>query len=92
MLALALIHHIVIGANVPLAEFVAWLADLGAVAVMEFVTREDEMVLQLLRNRRDRFDDYNLDNFEAAVQARFRVRDRLPLKDGKRVLYVLEPK
>ena len=29
VLALALIHHVVIGGNIPMAEFVQWLRDLG---------------------------------------------------------------
>src|SRR3990172_11383489 len=43
-LCLALIHHIVISANIPLNEFVDWLASLGTSLVIEFVTKEDPMV------------------------------------------------
>jgi hypothetical protein len=82
----------VIGNNVPLGAFVDWLADLEAVTVVEFVTRDDEMVAELLRNRRDQFTDYGLDNFERLVGARFEVRGRLPLKNGRRVLYALQPR
>jgi hypothetical protein len=82
----------VIGNNVPLGAFVDWLADLGAVTVVEFVTRDDEMVAELLRNRRDQFRDYGLDNFERLVGARFEVHGRLPLKHGRRVLYALQPR
>jgi hypothetical protein len=92
VLALALIHHIVIGANVPLAAFIEWLADLGAVTVVEFVTKDDEMVVDMLRNRRDQFFDYDLDNFERRIAARFEIRDRIELKDGRRVLFALEPR
>ena len=51
ILCLALAHHVVIGRNVPLADFVAWLAGFGAEVVVEIVDREDPMVDRLLRNR-----------------------------------------
>ena len=48
-LCLALIHHVVIGANIPLASFIDWLAALGGELVIEFVGREDDKVCTLLR-------------------------------------------
>ena len=36
-LCLALVHHIVISANIPLADFIGWLARLGTSLVIEFV-------------------------------------------------------
>lgn len=92
VMALALIHHLVIGANIPLSDFVAWLADLNASTLVEFVTREDEMVQQLLRNRNDPFPDYDLARFEALLPHRFTVVERMPLKDGRRIIYYLEPR
>src|SRR3954452_7845322 len=44
VLALALIHHVAISANVPVTEIVAWLASLGSALVIEFPTRDDPMV------------------------------------------------
>ena len=92
VLCLALIHHLVIGANVPLRELIDWLADLGAALVMEFVTREDPMVQQLLRNRDDIFEDYNQPVFEASLAARFTVRTSQPLPSGTRILYFATPR
>ena len=51
VLALALIHHLVISRNVPMQEFVDFLADAGADLVVEFPTPEDPMVRGLLRNK-----------------------------------------
>ena len=48
-LCLALIHHIVIGANIPMRDFLGWLASLGTALVIEFVGRDDAMVETLLR-------------------------------------------
>lgn len=86
-LCLALIHHMVISANIPLADFIGWLAGLGTSLVIEFVGRDDEMVHTLLRNKDDQYDDYRLDVFEAELARRFDIRDKRPLKGGKREIY-----
>ncbi len=87
VLALALIHHVVIGGNVPLAEFMEWLHELGGDLVIEFVTRQDPMVVTLLRNKDDHYSDYTEENFERELAARFRVVRRQPLGSGTRVMY-----
>lgn len=86
-LCLALVHHIVITANIPLQSFIGWLADLGTSVVIEFVGRDDEMVQTLLANREDQYADYHEDVFRALLVARFDIVDELALKGGKRVLY-----
>jgi ribosomal protein L11 methylase PrmA len=91
-LCLAVLHHLVIGANVPLPELVAWLAGLGGDLVVEFVTREDARVKQLLRNRVDQFSDYDLGIFEHCLAQHFEVVRRQPLPSGTRVLYHAHPR
>jgi hypothetical protein len=86
-LCLALIHHIVIGANVPMRDFVGWLAELGTSLVIEFVGRGDEMVQRLLANKDDQYADYHEAAFEAALGERFDIVVREPLKGGKRTIY-----
>lgn len=91
-LCLALIHHIVISANIPLADFIDWLAGLGTALVIEFVGREDEMVQILLANREDQYDDYHPQIFRELLAARFEIRAEEDLKGGKRRIYFAEPK
>lgn len=86
-LCLALVHHIVIGANIPLKSFISWLSSLGTSLVIEFVGRDDEMVQTLLMNREDQYDDYNAETFEALLAERFEVVRSQPLKGGKRTIY-----
>ncbi len=87
VLALALIHHVVIGGNIPMAEFVQWLRDLGGDLVIEFVTRQDPMVVTLLRNKEDHYADYDEQVFERELAARFTIAKREPLGSGTRVMY-----
>ena len=77
-LCLALVHHVVITANIPLADFIDWLAGLGTAVVIEFVGREDEMVQALLANREDQYDDYTLDSFRSLLADRFADPRRSP--------------
>ena len=68
VLALALVHHVAISANVPVKEFVDWLASLGSALVIEFPTREDPMVKKLLAPKRDGLHpDYELGFFERTL-------------------------
>ena len=93
VLALALIHHVAISANVPVKEFIDWLASLGSALVIEFPTREDPMVKQLLAPKRDGLHpDYELDYFERTLKEAFEVERSERLESGTRVLYFARPK
>jgi SAM-dependent methyltransferase len=93
VLALALVHHVAIGANVPVAEVVDWLAGLGAELVIEFPTREDPMVGQLLAPKREGLHpDYELGFFERCLGEAFEIERSQRLESGTRVLYHARPK
>jgi len=92
VLALALVHHVSITANVPLAEFLDWLHGLGARVVIEFPKREDPMVRRLLSGKREGSNaDYDLAVFERDLEDRFTVDRREELPSGMRVLYLVRP-
>ncbi len=87
ILGLALIHHLVIGANLGMADVLDWLAGLAPYLVLEFVPRDDPRVQQLLRHRDDPYEDYDLAPFEAALAASFEVMQCRQLPLGDRILY-----
>ncbi|SBT39563.1 class I SAM-dependent methyltransferase [Micromonospora auratinigra] len=91
VLALAVVHHLAIGRNVPLPEVLDQLvayATTGATLVVEFVHPEDPMARRLLANKPDGlFPDYRRDTFEALLAARGRVLRRVELPSGTRTLY-----
>ncbi len=91
-LCLALLHHVVISAHIPLREFITWLASLGTALVVEFVTRDDPMVRTLLRHKADHYTDYDLEYFERCLADIFTVNERQPLASGTRILYYGQPK
>ena len=93
VLALALVHHVAISANVPVKEFIDWLASLDTALVIEFPTREDPMVKKLLAPKRDGLHpDYELDFFERTLNEAFEVERSERLESGTRVLYYARPK
>jgi SAM-dependent methyltransferase len=87
-LCLALVHHVSLSGNLPLREFLDWLADLGSEVVIEFPTREDPMVQRLLdRKGPGANPDYETEVFERALEERWRVERRETLPSGTRILY-----
>ncbi len=91
VLCLALVHHMRVTANIPLALFVEWMHNLNATIILEFVGRDDEMFLKLLENKQEDYADYTAGNWEAELRQRFDVLDRVELKGGLRELFLLEP-
>ena len=89
-LALALLHHLAIGNNVPLdlcADFFRRVTD---TLIIEWVPKSDSKVAALLRNRADIFGDYTQDSFQRAFGRHYRVTERRPLSKSDRVLYLME--
>jgi hypothetical protein len=94
-LALALIHHVSIAGNVPVAEFLDWLHGATRSLVIEFVSPEDPMARRLLaRKRPGNHPDYRADWFEQCLNERFDVVRSEPLsREGTaRTLYLARPK
>jgi hypothetical protein len=93
VLALALVHHLAISANVPLAEIVDWLWATGARVVVEFVHRDDPMSQRLLSNKPDGlFSDYRTEDFERLLADRFEIDRQETLPSGTRTLYAVRPR
>jgi len=92
VLSLALVHHLVITSNIPLADIVEWFRELGGEVVVEFPTRDDEMVKQLLRNKDQAYEDYRTEFFEACLANHFELCQRIVLPSGHRIIYHLKPR
>jgi hypothetical protein len=90
ILALALVHHLAIGNNVPLPQVAALLADLGHWLIIEFVPKSDSQVKRLLAAREDIFSDYHPEGFERAFSEAFALRRRDPIPESERTLYLWE--
>ncbi len=89
VMALALVHHLSIGSNVPLDDVVAELARLGRHVVFEWVPKGDPKVDVLLSTREDVFTDYTREVLVAAIERHFTVLAVDPLPDSDRELFLL---
>lgn len=87
--ALALVHHLAIGNNVPLPDVVARLAELGGHLLVEWVPKDDPKVRVLLATRQDVFADYTPEAFDAAVEAAGTVVARTPVPGTGRELVLV---
>jgi hypothetical protein len=88
-MALALVHHLAIGNNVPLPWIAEYLADLARALIIEWVPKEDPKVQLLLKSREDIFPDYTVAGFEQAFAGRFEIQSREPIMGSGRMLYLM---
>jgi hypothetical protein len=89
VLALALIHHLAIGRNIPLDRISALFARLAEWLVIEWVPKEDPMVVAMLAHREDIFGEYDEVAFKRAFGADFSFERSEPIPDSGRVLHLL---
>ena len=88
-LALALVHHVAIGNNVPLDRLAGFLAETCTLLAIEFVPKTDPKVQLLLASREDVFPDYSVEGFEKAFTGKFSILRRDTLPGSDRVLYLM---
>jgi ribosomal protein L11 methylase PrmA len=89
VMALALIHHLAIGNNLPLAMVAEFLAKCGRWAIVEFVPKQDSQVQRLMVSRKDIFDDYSREGWEAALASHFSIVSREDVAESLRTIYLL---
>jgi hypothetical protein len=87
-LALALIHHLRITANIPFEHIADFLAALTDRLLIEYVPLEDPMAQILVRGRTAHVEDYTFEKFEHAFQRRFSLERNLQIPDTSRSLFL----
>ena len=87
---MAVIHHLAISNNVPLAQLAEFFAARAKWLVIEFVPKSDSQVIRLLSSRKDIFLSYTKDGFEAAFKEKFKIHKIEAVKDSERHLYLME--
>jgi ribosomal protein L11 methylase PrmA len=91
-LALALVHHLAIGKNIPLSKIAETLSTISTFLIVEFVPKNDIKVQLLLQNRKDIFDEYTVENFEQEFLNYYTLRSKEEIKNTERVIYLFEKK
>lgn len=86
-LALALIHHLAIGKNIPFDKIAAFFAQLCDTLIIEFVPKTDEKIQLMLSGREDIFSHYTAMDFEEAFSRYFHIQEQSPIASSGRILY-----
>jgi ribosomal protein L11 methylase PrmA len=86
VVALAFVHHLAIGRNIPLPDLAAWLTGLAPHGVAEFVPKQDPMVQRLLALREDIFPDYTLEHFQHCLSQHAVIVEARPVTQTGRTL------
>jgi ribosomal protein L11 methylase PrmA len=84
--ALAFVHHMAITKNIPLDQLVDWIVDFAPGGVIEFVPKQDPMVQELLRFRKDCFPDYTEEHFLNCLRARAEIEKSETISSAGRLL------
>jgi hypothetical protein len=87
VIALALVHHLAIGRNVPLPMISRLMARLSPHLILEWIPKDDPMVRRLLAAREDIFADYSVEGFREAFKRDFEILEEAPIEDSGRVLF-----
>lgn len=92
VMALAIIHHLSIGRNLPLPRVAEALSKVGKHVIIEFVPKGDSKVDILLASRRDVFAEYDIKHFEEAMEQYFKLVEKTNIKGTKRTLFLYKAK
>lgn len=92
VIVLALIHHLCIGNNLPFEKVFHLLHKLGNFVLIEFVSKEDEKVQELLKTRKDIFDKYSLSHFKESLEVYFEIIEERNAGIPTRTLFLLKKK
>lgn len=87
LLALAFVHHLAIGRNIPLDQCLAWLTGLAPTGIIEFVPKDDPTTQRMLALREDIFSEYNVSNFATLLAKRARIVERKIVSASGRELF-----
>lgn len=89
--ALALVHHLVLGRNLPLDKIAAWFSLLTRTwLILEFVPLTDEKARELARHKTGAHHHYDLSSFERHFRPYFSIAKRAVIPGTERVLFLMK--
>jgi ribosomal protein L11 methylase PrmA len=90
VLALALIHHLAIGNNLPFFEIAKLFSQLSKNLIIEFVPKDDVQVSRLLVTKKDVFEQYTLIEFKKQFSKFFELIEQKKLSNSGRILFLMK--
>lgn len=89
ILALALLHHLAIGKNLPLERIAQTFSGMGKWLIIEFIPKDDRQVQLMLSSRQDIFASYNQTDFEYIFGKYFTIVHHNQIENSPRCLYLM---
>ncbi|WP_193370459.1 class I SAM-dependent methyltransferase [Pelagibius marinus] len=90
VVALAVLHHLIIGKNIPFFAAIKWLVDLAPKGLLEFVPKSDPMVQGMLAHRGDIFPHYTETNFRESLSRLARITSEVQSSASGRRVFTYE--
>jgi hypothetical protein len=90
VLALALIHHLSIGKNIPFDKIADLFHRLGRYLIIEFVPKQDDKIQLMLTNKKDIYTAYTEENFLSAFKNYFTIEKKEVISGSERILYLMK--
>ncbi|HRE33318.1 MAG TPA: hypothetical protein PLD88_15190, partial [Candidatus Berkiella sp.] len=87
MIALALLHHFVLGKNIPMASAIDYLIEQSPQGIIEFVDKADMQVQKMLQFREDIFADYTMQDFLDCVNKKAQVIEKKHIGDNRTLIW-----
>lgn len=91
-LALALIHHLSIGKNIPFKMVAEFFHSICFTLIIEFVPKQDEKIKLMLQQKKDIYNWYTEENFINEFSSYFNIIKKQAIAGTERVLYLMEKK
>lgn len=91
-LALALIHHLLVTAAIPLARLVNFFATIATHVIIEYVPPSDPKFRQICITNQNDFSYFTEAVFEEAFMKSFELKAKFPITTSSRVLYHFQKK
>ena len=88
-LALALVHHLAIGKNIPFEKIAELFKNLADHFIVEFIPRTDKKVKFMLQQKKDIYHNYNEESFVHSFEKYFSIQKNQEIGDSGRILYMM---
>jgi hypothetical protein len=89
-LALALVHHLAIGKNIPFEKIAELFENLADHFIIEFIPKTDKKVKFMLQQKKDIYSNYNEENFVNSFEKYFLIQKKNEIGDSGRILYMMK--
>ncbi len=89
-LALALLHHLAIGKNIPFRMIAEFFSQTAPNLIIEFIPKTDEKIKLMLSEKEDIYSEYSEEEFEKAFGKYYRLSRKELIGNSGRLLYLFQ--